>query len=89
MKAITVKKWLANAKANDLQAKSGSYCAEFTQICAIKDHDDQLGFVGEIVKETEKAVCLSTEITDVTGNSRAWNVWFPKSQILATLEVEA
>lgn len=89
MKVITVKKWLVKAKASALKAESGSFAAEFTQICGVKGHDDQLGFMGEIVRETEKAVCFSTEITDAMGNDRDWDVWLPKSQIIATLEVKA
>lgn len=86
---IIVKKWLLRTKIQDLARESGSYNAEFTEICEIKDGKDSIGIIGDIVRETEKAVCLSTQITDVMGNDRSWNVWFPKSQIIKTTNVKA
>lgn len=87
-KLIIVNKWLAEAKARDLKAESRGYNAEFSDLASIDGEPDQMGFIGEIAKETEKAICLSTEVADCTGGVRNWNVWFPKSQIIKIGEIE-
>lgn len=87
-KIVIVNKWLANAKSRDLSAESGSYNAEFSDLVNVEGADDQIGFIGEISRETEKAVCLATEVADVTGDARSWRVWFPKSQIVRVLDMQ-
>lgn len=85
---IIVKKWLAEAKARDLKFESNGYDAQFFSLTRIEGEDDQVGFIGEIAKETEKAISLKTEICDCMGNERKWCVWLPKSQIIKTTKVE-
>lgn len=84
---IIVKKWLANAKARDLKAESRGYAAEFTEL-STTEKEDEFGFLGEIKRETEKAVALETLICDCMGDERTWTVWFPKSQIIKTVKTE-
>lgn len=84
---IIVKKWLAEAKARDLKAESRGYGAEFTEL-ATTTNDNELGFVGTITRETEKAIAIETAICDVMGNERNWTVWLPKSQIIRQAKTE-
>ena len=81
-----IPKWLKNAKAEDLTEQSGGYGgygARFTDLVK-SDNADEIGIRGEMVRETEKAVNIETEICDCLGNSRSWKIWLPKSQILRT-----
>ena len=84
---IIVKKWLAEAKARDLKAESRGYGAEFTEITTTPNNDE-LGFIGTITCETEKAIAIETAICDVMGNERNWTVWLPKSQIIRQAQTE-
>lgn len=36
----------------------------------------------QIVKETEKAVCLEMTVETFSGNCLGWKFWFPKSQVV-------
>lgn len=45
------------------------------------DADGYVAVIGEVMKETEKALYVNLESGAVVGNSNGWKTWIPKSQI--------
>ena len=87
---ITVKRWMADQKVNEIEAyglfphfeyvedeELGSYYAD-------RKNDTVTFMVDSIIRESAKAVQVAVEVDDHDGFAHeAFKIWIPKSQIVA------
>lgn len=79
---ITLKRWIFDKIQSEAARYNRFIDTTYVDGYYADTEKDQVTAIGNIIKETEKAIQIEFSTGSIDGNCNGWKAWVPKSQIV-------
>lgn len=79
---IEMKRWIYDKISEDAKRYNTFIDVEHVNGYYADTEKDTVKAIGEILKETEKAIQVKFSTGSVVGSYKGWTAWLPKSQLI-------